>query len=40
MREGLKSLGPTMAHELAMTTSSPSATAFRHSCSAATLLRA
>ena len=39
MREGLKSFGPMIAQEVAMTTSSPSTTAFRHSCSTATLLR-
>lgn len=40
IRDGLKSWGPTMAHEVAMTTSSPSAAARRHSCSAVILLRA
>ena len=38
MRDGWKSLGPRMAQDVAMTTSSPSTTAFRHSCSTATLL--
>ena len=37
MRDGLKSLGPMMAQEMATTTSSPSAPAFRHSCSTSIL---
>ncbi len=37
MRDGLKSLGPMMAQEMATTTSSPSAAAFRHSCSTSIL---
>ena len=39
MRDGWKSFGPRMAQEVAITTSRPSTTAFRHSCSTAILLR-
>ena len=37
MRDGLKSLGPRIAQDVAITTGKPSAYAFRHSCSTAAL---
>src|SRR5581483_7231238 len=33
IRDGLKSFGPKIAHDVATTTSCPSTTAFKHSCS-------